>query len=250
MASGSVGVARPDSCLGMAIRRRLRAGKAGLELTGRPAIRRPAPRQAVRKRRPSPNLLRHGVTRLSRIPRRPPRRTGLRRTALRRTALAHPLLRPTTSHLTKPPNRRARLPAACRAGPPGSLAGDRAHRPAALPPGPVRHRHQPPRPPGSKPSPSPNESRSRRTRRSRPVRRSRQLERPPVSSLRRSPPVKRQGQGPQTRRRSPSLPARLPSHSQPLGRPDRTGRLVLVRRTRSRQGAGPSQSGAKWYPRS
>jgi len=262
-----VEAAGPGSCMGMgtAIHRRLRAGTAWPVLTGRPAIYHPVPRQAVRKRRPSPNPLRCGVTRPSRVPRRlprrrGPRRTGLRRrgvhrtgrrlTALRRTALIRPVPRPTAARRTKPPNRRARLPAGCRAGPLGSLAGDRAHRPA-VPLAPARHRHQPPRRPGSRPSLSPYaRRRSSRVLRSRRVGESPQARRAPVSDPRRSPTVKRLGQGPGAERRSLSLPARLPSRGPPPGQPDRTGRLVLVRRTPSRPGARPSRSGARWCPRS
>jgi hypothetical protein len=263
-----MGAVRPGSCPGTAIGCRLRAGKTQLGLTGRPAICRPVPRRAVRKRGPSPNPLRREANRPSRIPRRPPHRTGLRRTAphrtaqgrmaldrtaLDRTALDRPLPRPTALR-PRLLCQRVRLPAGCRTGPPGSLAGDRARRPAALPPGPAHYRRQPPRLPGSEPSPSPHASSpSRRTRRSRRVRRSRQVGRPPVSQLRRSPPVKRQGQSRPAKRRSPNLPAWLLSHSRPPGRPDRTGRLVLVRRTRSRrsrQGTRSSRSGARWCPRS
>jgi len=247
-----VGAARPDPCLGTGIRRRLRAWKVRPGLTGRPAICRPVPRPAVRNLRPSPNQLRRGVTRPSRIRRRPPRRmtlrqtaprrTALGRTALGRTALPRPLPRPTAPHRTKPLHPRAGPPASCRAGPPGSLVGDRARRPAALPPGPARHRHQPPRPPRIRPSPSPHaRRRSRHALRSPRARGSRQVGRPLVSQLRRSPPVKRQSQRPPAKRRTPSLPARMPSHSQPPGRPDRTGRLVLIRRTPRRQGARPSR---------
>lgn len=250
-----MGAKRPGSCPGTAICCRLQAGQAQLELTGRPAICPPAPRQAVRKRRPSPNLLRRVVTRPSRIPPRSPDRTGLGRTALGptalgQTALARPVPRPTAPH-PRLPHQRVRLPAGCRTGPQGSPAGDQARRPVALPPSPAHYRQPPPRPPGSGPSPSPHaSSRNRRPRTSRRVHRSQRMGRPPVSQLRRTPPVKRQGQGRPARRRSPVLPAWLLSHSQPHGGPGRTGRPILVRRTPSRQGVRPSRSGARWCPRS
>ncbi len=218
---------------------------------GRLALYRPVPRQMVRKPRPSANLLRCGVPRPSRIPRPPPRRTGPRRAARPR-----PLSPPTAPRRAKPLPRRTRLPAGCRAGFPGSLAGDRARGPAARPPGSARHRRQPPRPPRGQGSPSLHGGH-----RSRRVRRSQQTRRPPVSQPRRSPPGKRRSQGPPAKRRSLSRPARrpgkslrvkresqsvtagLPGRSPPPSQPDRTGRRALVRRT-------PSRSGARWCPRS